>query len=50
LSADTTVETSYGNQHSEEMRKTIENVTPDRFREINLKVFDAGYKEGLAGE
>jgi len=34
----------------EEMRKTIEDISPDRFREINLKVFDAGYKEGLAGE
>ena len=34
----------------EEMRKTIADITPDRLREINLRVFDAGYHEGLAKE
>ncbi len=26
-----------------EMRDTIEKITPEKFREINLKIFDAGY-------
>lgn len=30
----------------EELRATIERISPDRFREINLKVFDAGFKKG----
>jgi indolepyruvate ferredoxin oxidoreductase beta subunit len=30
----------------EEMRNTIENISPDPFREINLKVFDAGFERG----
>ena len=30
----------------EELRTTIQNISPDRFREINLKVFDAGLEEG----
>ena len=29
------------------LRKTVENISPDRYREINLKVFDAGFEEGL---
>ncbi|MFC1883993.1 indolepyruvate oxidoreductase subunit beta [Thermodesulfobacteriota bacterium] len=29
-----------------DLRKTIENISPDRFKEINLKVFDAGFEEG----
>ncbi len=28
----------------EELRKTIERISPDRFRDINLRVFDAGYQ------
>jgi indolepyruvate ferredoxin oxidoreductase beta subunit len=32
--------------NSQELRKTIENISPDRFREINLKVFEAGFEEG----
>ena len=31
-----------------EMKATIENISPARFREINLKVFNAGYEKGLA--
>ena len=31
----------------EELRKTIEKISPDRFREINLKVFQAGLQKGL---
>lgn len=27
----------------EELRETIERISPDRFRDINLRVFDAGY-------
>ncbi|MCP4575191.1 MAG: hypothetical protein GY846_02735 [Deltaproteobacteria bacterium] len=27
----------------EELRQTIINVSPDRFRDNNLKVFDAGF-------
>lgn len=30
----------------QEIRKTIEKISPDRVREINLKVFDAGYEKG----
>ncbi len=30
----------------EELRATIENISPDRFKEINLKVFDAGLQKG----
>jgi indolepyruvate ferredoxin oxidoreductase beta subunit len=30
----------------QELRGTVEKVSPDRFREVNLKVFDAGYQEG----
>jgi Pyruvate/2-oxoacid:ferredoxin oxidoreductase gamma subunit len=31
----------------EELRKTIENISPDRFREVNLKVFEAGLQKGM---
>jgi indolepyruvate ferredoxin oxidoreductase beta subunit len=30
----------------EELRNTIDRVSPDRFKEMNFKVFDAGFKEG----
>jgi indolepyruvate ferredoxin oxidoreductase, beta subunit len=30
------------------LRKTIEEVSPDRFREVNLRVFDLGMERGLA--
>jgi indolepyruvate ferredoxin oxidoreductase beta subunit len=30
----------------EELRRTIEKISPDRVREINLKVFDAGFEKG----
>jgi indolepyruvate ferredoxin oxidoreductase beta subunit len=30
-----------------ELRNTIESISPDRFREINLKVFEAGLQTGL---
>ena len=30
----------------EELRKTVEAVSPERFKEINLKVFDAGFESG----
>ena len=30
----------------DELRMTIDQVSPDRFREINLKVFDAGFEKG----
>ena len=33
---------------AEDMRATIENISPDRFKEINLKVFNSGHKQGLA--
>lgn len=29
-----------------EIRKTIETISPDRFRDINLKVFEAGLQKG----
>jgi len=32
----------------DDIRGTIEQVSPDRFREINLKVFDASFERGLA--
>jgi indolepyruvate ferredoxin oxidoreductase beta subunit len=31
-----------------ELRRTIDQVSPDRFREINLKVFDLGFERGSA--
>jgi indolepyruvate ferredoxin oxidoreductase beta subunit len=31
----------------EELRKTVESISPDRFREINLKVFEAGLQKGV---
>jgi indolepyruvate ferredoxin oxidoreductase beta subunit len=30
-----------------ELRATIENISPDRFKDNNLKVFDAGHQKGL---
>ena len=30
----------------DELRTTIDQVSPDRFKEINLKVFDAGFEKG----
>jgi len=30
----------------EEIRETIDRVSPDRFKDINFKVFDAGFEEG----
>ena len=32
----------------DELRKTITQVSPDRFRDINLKVFDLGFQRGAA--
>ena len=31
---------------SEEIRNTVEAVSPERFAKINLKVFDAGFEKG----
>ena len=31
-----------------DIRATIENISPARFKEINLKVFNAGHEKGLA--
>lgn len=31
----------------QEMRETIETISPDRFKENNLKVFDAGFNRGM---
>lgn len=31
----------------EELRETIKNISPDRFKEINLKVFEAGLQKGM---
>ena len=33
----------------EELRKTIETISPDRFKEVNLKVFEAGLQKGMEG-
>lgn len=33
----------------DELRQTIDQVSPDRFRDINLKVFDLGFDKGSAG-
>jgi len=30
----------------EDLRETIDHISPDRFKEINLKVFDAGVQKG----
>jgi len=30
----------------DDLRKTIDQISPDRFREINLKVFDLGFEKG----
>jgi len=30
----------------EDLRKTIDQVSPDRFKEVNLNVFDAGFEAG----
>lgn len=30
----------------EELRRTVEKISPDRFREVNLKVFEAGLQKG----
>jgi Pyruvate/2-oxoacid:ferredoxin oxidoreductase gamma subunit len=32
----------------QDVRATIERVSPERFRDVNLKVFDAGYQRGKA--
>ena len=32
--------------NNQELRKTIENISPDKFKDINLKVFDAGFEKG----
>jgi indolepyruvate ferredoxin oxidoreductase beta subunit len=29
-----------------ELRKTVADISPDRFKDINLKVFDAGFEKG----
>jgi indolepyruvate ferredoxin oxidoreductase beta subunit len=34
----------------EELRETVESVSPERFKEINLKVFDAGFERGAREE
>ena len=34
--------------NNKDIRATIEKISPDRFKEINLKVFDAGHKKGLS--
>ncbi len=31
----------------DELRATIKNISPDRFKEINLNVFDAGFEKGM---
>ncbi len=33
-----------------ELRDTVEQVSPDRFKALNLKVFDAGYQRGIQEE
>ena len=30
----------------QELRKTVEEISPDAYKEINLKVFDAGFEKG----
>jgi indolepyruvate ferredoxin oxidoreductase beta subunit len=30
----------------EDLRQAIDQVTPERFKEINFKVFDAGFERG----
>jgi indolepyruvate ferredoxin oxidoreductase beta subunit len=30
-----------------EIRETVERVSPDRFKAVNLRVFDAGHEKGL---
>ena len=32
----------------EDMKTTIRTISPERFKEINLQVFDAGYERGMA--
>ncbi len=32
----------------DELRTTIEKISPERFRSLNIKVFDAGLKKGVA--
>lgn len=34
----------------EDLRDTIERVSPERFRELNLAAFDAGLKKGMEGQ
>jgi len=34
---------------ADELRQTIGQVSPERFRETNLKVFDRGFEKGVAG-
>lgn len=34
--------------NNKDIRATIEKISPDRFKEINLKVFDTGHEKGLA--
>lgn len=36
-----------GPANQAELRKTIEKISPDRFKEMNLKVFEAGLQKGL---
>lgn len=31
----------------EELKRTIDNISPDRFKETNFKIFDAGYQKGM---
>jgi Pyruvate/2-oxoacid:ferredoxin oxidoreductase gamma subunit len=32
---------------SDEIRATIDNISPDRFKDMNFKVFDAGVAAGI---
>jgi len=34
----------------DDLRATIAEISPDRFREMNLKVFDAGFKKAVEGK